>query len=499
MFVNIISLNKYLYFHDPKKALQFSTMKKRLITLLTLTLISNCIFAQSKITTFNASYLSSITEMAVGTDNSLYLAGEFVGFLSLGNKTYVSRDGEQFFCKMDTAGNICWFNQNTFYVRDIQVFDNQIYLLCQYNKTVTLNGITSKSGNYNFFLAAYGTDGSFKWMKGAESSEAGIFPTKLSVDPEGNAYILCSYDGPVAIGAQKLEKVNDKNAFIAKYDKSGNLKWVSTFSGGNSFITGIWANCVYYSDPQHIYVCGQISGNCDFVTNNITTKKYKFDNGAELYRSEVFVATFTNEGICTSVKSLITEANCLQMCTDASGNLVLGGYFTGKISEDDYATSFFGGQPIKATIDPIVKGPSEDAYVAEFNSDGQLLWVARSKGGSTERINSLAVSSDGNIYACGYAERETGFSGKTKKTDLIAVNGSGEEKNKGDIFIVKLTSDGELDWFKTGGGIGADYANCLVAGNKNIYSGGYFSGNITFDGINTMLSGFSFNAAIIKM
>jgi large repetitive protein len=479
-------------------------MKKFII--ISILVITSCqVFSQTQISFLNSPKLSSISRIIAGDDNSIFLGGSFSGTLPVNSTSYSSDQGDQFVCKMDASGKINWFIQSKATVIDMKYSGDNLYLLCKYNTSVSFLSANKTSGKDNFFVSSITEEGTLNWISGPESNEESIYGDGIELDAKGNVYLLGSFSSlsssvaSLNIGGKLLSKKDDKTSFLAKFDKTGTIQWISQMSGGNSFITGLWTSAICYSDSNHIYVTGYLVGPCTFGSKSLTTKKYKYTDG-DLYSSSVFVATYTDNGVCNDVKAFISEASVTQINADAAGNIILAGYFTGNVSDEDYATSYFGTEKVLATIDPSMSGPSEDGYVAKYTSSGQLLWVARSIGNSTDRINSCVVSNDGTIYACGFAHKEMGFSGKTKKSDIIPVSGTTiDEKYKGDIFVVKLSPDGELEWFKSGGGTGTDMAWDIAAGVKSIYVVGSMSGSITFDNISKQISGKYFNGVIIKI
>jgi hypothetical protein len=73
---------------------------------------------------------------------------------------------------------------------------------------------------------------------------------------------------------------------------------------------------------------------------------------------------------------------------DASGNVVVGGYFRGQTS--------FGGATLSA------EGTQGDIFVAKYSSNGAHLW-SRAFGGTGHDICSgVAVDGGGNVIAAGY-------------------------------------------------------------------------------------------------
>lgn len=100
----------------------------------------------------------------------------------------------------------------------------------------------------------------------------------------------------------------------------------------------------------------------------------------------------------------------------------------------------------------------EDAFVRKYSSSGTVLWTAQF--GTSTRDASFGVSVDlyGNVYAVG----DTGG-------DLGGVNAGGQ-----DVFIRKLSADGDHLWTRQLGTTAGDYANDVSVDD---YGNVYISGN----------------------
>ncbi|HEX8494046.1 MAG TPA: hypothetical protein VF658_14465 [Pyrinomonadaceae bacterium] len=93
------------------------------------------------------------------------------------------------------------------------------------------------------------------------------------------------------------------------------------------------------------------------------------------------------------------------------------------------------------------------AFLAKFDSGGNLVWQAGWGGDGFELPEAVAVAPDGNIYM-------TGFTNSF---------GAGQQ----DAFLVKFTAAGTMLWDRTWGGAGFDAAkDVAVAGDGSVYVAG---------------------------
>jgi len=104
-----------------------------------------------------------------------------------------------------------------------------------------------------------------------------------------------------------------------------------------------------------------------------------------------------------------------------------------------------------------------DIILSKRNSRGDLIWTRQWGTNGDDSGNSVAVDGDGNIYVTGYT------------------SGSLEGHISGgswDIFLTKLTPDGELEWTSQWGTDGVDEGNSVaVDPSGNIYVAGSVSGS----------------------
>jgi len=477
-------------------------MRTTIAVFLVIALSAHTLWAQSDIFALSGTRVSSILDMATDSKGNLYITGLFKETLTLGDKQFNSNNGESFICKLDPNNAILWSIQIVGSIREIEASDDNIRVLGQYTKNLTINGTTKTCDFTNSFLACLDTNGNTLWLVDGQAT-GNVFPINMTLDKAGNSYIVCSFSESITLESTLLKKDRDKNAFIAKYNSSGKLVWAKHITGGDSFITGVWASDISFDEKNNqLLISGNFAGECKFGSIPIKTRKLVFGPGEVLWGNEVFLAKYSSEGNCTSVNSIITEANVNYLETDSQGNIYLGGHFKGEVAPTKTADNtgiayFCGNQKIKTTIDPDM-GPSEEGYILKLNSQNQFQWIVRNEGRSTDRIIAFTFDADGNIYACSFAHVEIGISGKTKKIPIQAVQGTGEELYKGEIIITKINAEGEPEWLKMCGGVGQDnaYDICLV--NNTLKVAGLLSGNVTFENKNYFISG-KYNGVIISL
>lgn len=159
---------------------------------------------------------------------------------------------------------------------------------------------------------------------------------------------------------------------------------------------------------------------------------------------------------------------------DKSGNILLAGSFSGTIN--------LGGTTLTSA-------GMDDAFVAKFTPAGQLLWAKRFGDGQVQVASGIGADANGNVYVTGNFKGSINFGGS-------ALNANGTLFT--DIYLAKLTSDGNHVWSKHFGDEYVQTARGLAvdaAGNAILV--GSFQLTVNFGGGNLMSAG-AFDGFVAK-
>ncbi|HOZ74964.1 MAG TPA: SBBP repeat-containing protein [Flavobacterium sp.] len=209
-----------------------------------------------------------------------------------------------------------------------------------------------------------------------------------------------------------------------------------------------------------------------------------------LFRLLAVVLFFTSATIQSQslnwVKPINGNGNTFaqNIAVDAQGNSYILGEFTGSIDLDPSAGEY--------TLTALGE---YDLYVAKFDTDGNFAWARHYGSTGSEATRYITVDVAGNIYATGQ------FSG-TIDFDPGAGNASYTNIGFGDIFVVKLNSNGDLIWAKQIGGPGADWCEAInIDTSGMVFLTGFFRGTVDFNpgSENYSLTAFGDDAFICKL
>jgi len=172
-----------------------------------------------------------------------------------------------------------------------------------------------------------------------------------------------------------------------------------------------------------------------------------------------FVATFGADGKPGWTRQLGGAGAQIvsSVAFDAEGNLIAAGWFGEELTLGDGRMTTAG---------------ADDIFVIKFGPDGRRLWAKRFGSTDVDGADDMAVDHAGNIYVTGVFRTEADFGGTTVKSSGLA-----------DIFLLKLSKDGEVAFVKTFGERYDDYGRSIAIDSQdNVILFGEFSSKTSFGG-----------------
>jgi hypothetical protein len=209
-------------------------------------------------------------------------------------------------------------------------------------------------------------------------------------------------------------------------------------------------------------VATDASGNI-LVTGNFSgTASFGGTNLVSAGGRDMFLAKFDPSGtVLWATQAGGTNDDIgLHVAVDNSGNSIVTGYFRN--------LSSFGSTNLNS-------GSSNysDSYVAKYDASGQLLWVRQIGGNRFDSGYVAVVDAAGNIYATGYFNTSVSVS-------VATLTGTSDE-----MYLVKFDSAGTLLWARSAGGTGSDKGSSVALDSTNgVYVTGWFQKTIAFPGTN---------------
>ncbi|MBA3664159.1 MAG: T9SS type A sorting domain-containing protein [Bacteroidetes bacterium] len=306
-------------------------------------------------------------------------------------------DNDLYLSKYDLNGTLLWAKSEGWYGSEKALgitADNtgNVYVCGYFTDTTKFNGVqVNGKGNHDIFIAKYNSSGVFQWVKTAGS--VGRDEAKgVKCDASGNVYICGMYSNSAYFNAQTTLTCTAGyfDAFVAKYDPSGNMLWIKR--GSSDYDDVAWS--ITMDSQGKIYTAGEFVGYGIFGNQNVTTA------GA----TDAFVACYDASGNEQWVKraggSQIDRVRGIG--TDGT-NLFITGQFG--------STASFGSQSVTSA-------DSSDIFVSAMDNTGSFLWTA-TVGGPADSLETLGYESgnsvigdaSGNVYATGSLLNGGVFSG----------------------------------------------------------------------------------------
>jgi len=271
-------------------------------------------------------------------------------------------------------------------------------------------------------------------------------------------------DGYIITGYTTSYGAGSKDVYLVKINKDGKLVWSNTY-GGASWDVGMSA--AQAGDGGYI-ICGFTNSSgageedlylikTDANGKQIWTKTYggeRFEMGNSVYQTG-------DGGFIVGATSGTTEGgNCdfYLMKTDAKGNEIWSQFYA-SAGPAGHGFDWCSSMTQSADGGYILVGYSDctdnmNAHVTKTDADGQELW--------TVTFGKSEFYDYGN-YACATPDGGAVILGTAKQI------GEGIDFIDNDIYLVKLSGNGDILWEKTFGNAGSDWGNSMCLTKNGDY------------------------------
>lgn len=269
----------------------------------------------------------------------------------------------------------------------------------------------------------------------------------VCTDANGNVYVAGKYEENANFDGITVTCQGNHDVFVAKYNSAGVIQWVRTGGG----LSGDYAHGIACDASGNVYIAGEIEGTVNFGSVQVVGNPGTDD---------AFVAKYSTNGDLIWVKSYGggSRDDARGIAVDGSGNSYIIGVFRDQAN--------FGSQVVVSASANI-----DDIFVAKLDPNGGVVWVRAMGSVGDDTGKAIALDGSGNVYAVG------GFIGTANfgAISLTAPNGYR------DMYIAKISNDGNFQWVKQGGGDYDDVAWAVTVDNSgNAYAAGEFNAYATF-------------------
>lgn len=251
-----------------------------------------------------------------------------------------------------------------------------IYYSGQFSGTIGFGALQlSSSGNYDFFLVKYDSNGNLIWgVNGTSTNYSRCFD--IACDESNNLIASGIFSGELTIGPLLLESDSDGDVFIAKYSSSGTPIWAKKIIGSYAYDYNVAvdkSNNIYFTTA--------------FVSSTLTVDSFTITNSAVNIgvKSNTMLLKLDSNGNALWLKSSseLMSSHPFDIQTDSDGNV----YLTGETG----STPFFGITPLDSAY---IGG-----YVMKLDSNGTAVWLRATHLDVTGM--DLAIDNHKNVFVAG--------------------------------------------------------------------------------------------------
>lgn len=309
----------------------------------------------------------------------------------------------------------------------------------------------------DLFVAKYDPTGQLLWVRsGGSGSQDSV--NGIAVDTNGNVCIAGSVGSFPNFSGVTMNVLGSYDAFVAKYSGNGDLLWVTNFGGMATTGTAESASAVTVDGAGRIYVAGNFNGTGFFGSTIVSNT----------LSSAAFIARVSTAGDVEWVRTSSGSgtASSTSVSTDARGNVLVAGSFS-----VGYVT--FGNITLTNSVGLVGVASSLDAFVAKYDTNGNIVWAHKAGGTSSDTARGIAVDGGGNSYIVGE------FNGAATFGDTT-LTAPGQTP---DVFLMKCDAIGDILWAQRAGGTSTDTAGGVaVDGGGNVFITGSFNNSANFGG-----------------
>lgn len=350
-----------------------------------------------------------------------------------------------------------------------------VYVTGDFTSPTIVFGSTTltNTGSADVFLVKYDAGGNVIWATSAAGSSFNYaFGVTTDCGP-GNVIITGAFAGSITFGTFTLTAAGGADIFVVQYDAAGNVMWAKSATGASDdFAYGVTTDY-----GCNVYITGYFnSPTLTFGSTTLTNTTTGFNN--------VFLAKYDMSGNEVWARSAGGSGNLLDKgkCVAYNNN---GVYISG-----NYNNSITFGTTTLTSIG------GDDAFLANYDTNGNLLW-AKSIGGTLDEtgVGVAANSNAKDVYLTGNFNSPTCFLGSFPLTN----SSPGPSFYYDDIFIAKYDSIGNVIWANSSGGAQQDRAGGITMDLfQNVYATGVFRDTISFGAATLISSGGNTEIYVVK-
>ena len=353
---------------------------------------------------FGTDKLDLAKDLALDKDDNIYATGRTTGDLDGENQGI----GDIFLVKYNSSGTEQWKRQlgtNGFDEANGVATDStgNVYLTGWTDGSLDNNGV----GRCDAWLSKYDSNGNWQWDKQIGTPQYDISNGAMTADSQGNVYITgYTYGNLGGEGNQ-----GQADVWFAKYDSNGNQKWVKQLGSSG------WdeAQDIAVDNQGNIYLTGHTNGTLGDTSagdKDAWVAKYNSSGDQEWVKQ---LGTVTNE---EALGIAIDKQDFLYLSGHTNGWLGEAYPGKPDDWLGDYYAWWQGIHGDKRGLGGTYQG-NGDAWVAQFDLAGNRNWTRLIGTTEADIATSVAVDKGGNVYLTGSTRGEIVKDGQLGGSDAF--------------------------------------------------------------------------------
>ncbi len=350
------------------------------------------------------------------------------------------------------------------------------------NLTAFTTILPASSNDTDPFLIKYSSAGTVQWIAKLQSSSTGgdqilgICSTSdggiVAAGYYNSTGTLTAYDATGnAFGMVLPSSSTDTDPFIVKYTDLAPAqpvcKWVSQIGGtGNDYVQSV-ANVPAAPDGAVVAAGYYTSNPLTFYNADTTSFATTLANSGT---SDVFLVKYNYYGQILWVTRIASSGDdvCYSVSCLNDNSIIVTGAYRGTLTAYNAVGSSF-----LTTL--TYSGSNSDSFIAKYDSDGYVQWIAKIAGSADETIYDISIDLTNNIYVVGNAASTTTTAYNADGTSFATTISNPLAGTRTQCFIVKYTNTGTVLWIaKLGNSSSFDtyiLGSCVLLDNSLIVVG----------------------------
>lgn len=364
--------------------------------------------------------------------------------------------GDAFLVKYNTSGTVQWVAKLGTTVADfgygvaVDSADN-VYVTGQSGSGGTLTAFSSNNvafgttltsvGNTDVFLVKYNSSGTVQWVAKLGSTLADI-GYALATDASDNVYLTGRYTGTMSAYSSNgsafgttISNSSIYNTYLAKYDSSGTVQWLTSFVAENSSE----GRAIDVDSTGNVCIVGTFRSRSAVGLYNKPSTVLSTIPAPSGGLADAFAIKYSTNGIpqwYVRVTSASTETGRAIAYDKPNNAFYIGGTYGATATAYNSDGTAFG-----TTLALVGTSP---AFLVKYNASGFVEWHTKLTHPNGAQIWALATDSVGNVFATGRYNASGSLTaynsdGTTFATTLANAGNT-------DVFLVKYNSSGFVQW-----------------------------------------------------